>query len=202
MAPTGKRWWKRIALGCAGIAALYLAGTVILVVAGLHDDPGKADIGLVLGSKVELDGTPSPRLRARLDKALELFRAGYYPLVIASGGVGKEGHDEAAVMRDYLVAHGMPADRVIVDSGGVTTYASAKNTLQILRDRKLKSVFAVSQYFHLPRTRLALRQFGITEVHSAHAAYFEIRDLYSAPRELVGYLKYSVRGYDAASLAH
>jgi vancomycin permeability regulator SanA len=182
-------------LACAGIGALYIAGTVMLVVAGLRDDLGKADLGLVLGSKVELDGTPSARLRARLDKTVELYRAGYFPLVVASGGTGKEGYDEAAVMRDYLIAHGVPEDRVILDSGGITTYASAKNTLQILRERKLRSVLAVTQYFHVPRTRLALRRFGVGEIHSAHAAYFEARDLYSAPRELIGYLKYLLRGY-------
>jgi len=191
----GHRWLKRILLGCAGIAGLYLAGTMILVLAGLRDQPGQADIGLVLGSKVETDGTPSPRLRARLDKTLELYRAGAFPEVIASGGVGKEGYDEAVVMRDYLVAHGIPAEKVIVDSLGVTTYASARNTLEIIRERKLHSVFAVSQYFHLPRTRLALTRFGVPAVYSAHAPFFELRDLYSAPREFIGYLKYSVRGY-------
>jgi len=185
--------------GCAGIVALYLAGTVVLVLVGLHDQPGQADIGLVLGSKVETDGTPSPRLRARLDKTLELYRAGAFPEVIASGGVGKEGYDEAVVMRDYLVAHGIPAEKVMVDSLGVTTYASAKNTLQIIRERKLQSVFAISQYFHLPRTRLALRRFGVPAVYSAHAPFFEWRDLYSAPREFIGYLNYSVRGYGAST---
>ena len=105
----------------ASAAGLFLLGTALLVFAGLRDQIGKADIALVLGSKVEPDGTPSPRLRARLDKTIELYRADYFPTVIASGGVGKEGFDEAVVMRDYLVFHGIPADRVIVDSGGTTT---------------------------------------------------------------------------------
>jgi vancomycin permeability regulator SanA len=108
-------------LALTGAFGLFLLGTGILVTAGLRDHLGTADIGLVLGSKVALDGTPSPRLRARLDRALELYRSGYFPTVIVSGGIGKEGYDEALVMRDYLVSHGIPKGSVIMDSEGTTT---------------------------------------------------------------------------------
>ena len=148
---------------------LVVLGTVILAVAGLHDRLGRADVGLVLGSKVELDGTPSGRLRARLDRTLELHRAGYFPFVIVSGGTGGEGYDEALVMRDYLVSQGVPADHVIMDSGGTTTFASAQHAIRIAREHRFESIFVVSQYFHLPRARLALQRFGVLTVYSAHA---------------------------------
>ena len=179
-----------------GVAALVFAlGTAALVIDGLRDRLGKADVALVLGSKVELDGTVSTRLRARLDKTLQLYRAGYFPEVIASGGTGREGYDEALVMRDYLVSHGIPQDRVLVDSGGSTTFMSARNTLDIARRRNLKSVLVVSQYFHVPRARLALQSFGFSTVYSAHAHLFDVRDIYSVPRELVGYVSYFFRSY-------
>ena len=136
------------------------------------------------------------RLRARLDKALECYRAGYFPVVIVSGGVGKEGFDEAVVMRDYLVAHGIPSDRIIVDSDGMSTFDSAKNTLRIARERHFQSVFVISQHFHIPRARLALRRFGLSPIYSAHARYFELRDIYSSLREFPGYLKYFFRSLD------
>ncbi len=189
------RKYLLVALGA--FVGLTLVGTACIVVAGLKDHLGKADIGLVLGSKVELDGTPSPSLRGRLDETVDLYRDGYFPRVIASGGVGKEGYDEALVMKDYLVSHGVPQGRVIVDSGGATTFASARNTLQIVRRENLKSVFVISQYFHLPRARMALRRFGISQLYSAHAHLFEARDIYSAPREVFGYLSYLFRHYDS-----
>lgn len=37
---------------------------------------------------------------------------------------------------------------------------------------------------------LAMRRMGITPVYSAHARYFELRDLYSTAREVVGYPAY------------
>lgn len=186
-----------IALGM--VVGLFLLGTGLLVLVGLHDQVGTADVALVLGSKVELDGTPSTRLRARLDRTLELYRAGRFPMIITSGGVGKEGFDEAAVMRDYLVANGVPKEHVIVDSYGMNTFASAKNTLRIARQRKFNSVFVISQYFHLPRARLALHRFGIATVFSAHAHIYEVRDIYSCGREFFGYLSYLFRKYDSAS---
>lgn len=191
-----KRQLRRCLLIVGVAVGLVVLSTVILVCSGLRDQLGSADVALVLGSKVNPDGTPSPRLCARLDRTIELYRAGYFPVVIASGGTGKEGYDEATVMRDYLVARGIPTERVIVDSGGTTTFASAKNATQIGRQRGFKSIFVISQYFHLPRTRLALQRFGVPIVYSAHARFFEIRDVYSAPRELVGYLSYLFRHYD------
>ena len=72
----------------------------------LSDELEKADVALVLGNKVEPDGTPSARLAARLDRTAELYHEGYFPLVIVSGGTGKEGYPEGTAMRDYLVNKG------------------------------------------------------------------------------------------------
>ncbi len=189
---------RRAILALSVLVGLSLLGTAILVLVGLHDEIGTADVALVLGSKVELDGTPSTRLRARLDKTVELYRAGHFPKIIVSGGVGEEGFDEAAVMRDYLMANGVPKEHILVDSGGTNTFASAKNTSQIAHQRNFHSVFVVSQYFHIPRAKLALHCFGISTVYSAHAQIYEFRDFYSSLREFFGYLSYLLRPYDSA----
>jgi len=177
-------------MGC-----IYLFATVYLVTSGLDDVFGKADIALVLDSRVEAEGKLTPRLHARLDRTVELYRAGYLNLIIASGGTSQEGVHEADVMRDYLVARGIPRKSIIVDNNGVSTYESARNASKILRERNGTGIFVVTQYFHVPRTRLALERFGVTPVFSAHAHWFELRDLYSAPRELLAYLYYYYRSY-------
>jgi vancomycin permeability regulator SanA len=186
---------KRLALTFAAFAALFLLAIALLVLSGLNDRLGHADVALVLGNKVELDGTPSARLRARLDRTLELFNAGYFSAIIVSGGTGREGFDEAAVMKAWLVSKGVPEDKVIVDSHGITTFLSAKNTHAIARERNFQSVFVISQYFHIPRSRLALQRFGLHPIYTAHARYFEPRDIYSTIRELFGYLSYRFRNY-------
>jgi vancomycin permeability regulator SanA len=176
--------------------AISAIGTGLLLCDGLNDELGSADVGLVLGNTVHPDGTPSRRLAARLERALDLYRQGVFPLIIVSGARGGEGHDEAVVMRGYLVGRGVPPEHVLVDSAGVTTYASARNVQKLLHERHLRSVLLISQYFHVPRAKLALKRFGVSPVYSAHARFFEARDLYSIPRELVGYLHYSLRSYE------
>jgi vancomycin permeability regulator SanA len=174
------------------ILAFTLAATWI-VVAGLRDDIQAADVAIVPGNTVEKDGRPSARLRARLDQAVVLYRQGLFPNVIVSGGVGSEGFDEAEVMKSYLVENGVPDGRVYVDSGGATTYLTARNAARMMKENGWQRAIVVSQYFHVPRTRLALKRSGVTPVFSAHARYFELRDVYSTAREVVGYGAYLLR---------
>lgn len=183
-----------------GVAVLLLGlfAAAALVWYGLRDENGPADAGLVLGNTVQLDGKPSARLSARLKKALELYRAGVFPRILVSGGLGPEGWEEAEVMRDYLKEGGVPESAIVVDREGWTTWASAVKTRDYLQAHQLKSVLVVSQYFHVPRARLALRRVGVPVVYGAHAPFFELRDLYSIPRELAGLVKYTLRRQDSA----
>jgi vancomycin permeability regulator SanA len=172
--------------------AFTLAATWI-VVAGMRDDIQAADVAIVPGNTVEKDGRPSARLRARLDQAVALYRQGLFPDVIVSGGVGSEGFDEAEVMKSYLVENGVPEGRIHVDSGGATTHLTARNAARMMREHGWQRAMVVSQYFHVPRMRLALKRSGVTPVFSAHARYFELRDVYSTAREVIGYGAYLLR---------
>lgn len=190
----------RLLLRTAALAgALFLLAAITLVATGLHDTVAPADAALVLGNTVQPDGHPSPRLQARLDRTLELYQAGWFPRIIVSGGTGKEGRDEATAMADYLVARGVPRETLVEDHEGSNTFASARFTAAWLPDCRSARVLVVSQYFHLPRTALALRRFGVGTVYTAHARYFEARDLYSIAREVVGYAGYLFRRYPGAA---
>lgn len=172
------------------MAALFLTPAVTLIWNGLTDRIEPADAALVLGNQVYSDGTPSPRLAGRLDRAAALYQAGYFPRIIVSGGTGKEGVPEGTAMKAYLVQRGTPADAIVVDNEGVNTYASAKFTANYLRTHGLKSAMVITQFFHIPRTQLALSKFGVSPIYHAHADYFEVNDFYSTLREFPAYLKY------------
>ncbi len=179
---------------CGGaLAALALFSAFALAVDGLTDNIGQADVGIVLGNKVERTGLPSPRLRARLDRAVALYREGRFEWIIVSGGMGKEGFDEAAVMKNYLVARGIPKGYVLVDSKGLTTGDTARNAAVIMTQNGWDRPMVITQYFHISRTRMAFQKQGYSEVYSAHAHHFEWRDYYSIPREVVGYAVYMLR---------
>ncbi|HEX9928947.1 MAG TPA: YdcF family protein [Pyrinomonadaceae bacterium] len=178
------------------IAASFLPAALLIVADGLSDVIHTADVAIVLGNTVESDGRPSARLRTRLDKAVELYRQGAFPYVIVSGGIGIEGFDEADIMKRYLVSHGLPEDSIVADAKGATTYHTARNAVQLMKEKQWQSALIITQYFHIPRTRLAVKSFGISPVYTAHANYFELRDAYSVVREVIGYGEYLVRRYD------
>lgn len=181
----------RLALG---VLVLLAAGAGALVFAGLHDDVQRSDVGIVLGSKVNADGTPSRRLQARLDRAGELYQQGMFAHVIVSGGTGVEGFSEAKVMANYLSTKlGVPAGAILLDEHGDDTEATARNSAAIMRLHGFASALVITQYFHVPRSRYALRQAGVPTVHAAHARYADARDVYSTAREMVALPVYWLR---------
>jgi len=169
---------------------LFIAAAGLLVLAGLRDRVADADLIIVPGNTVAADGTPSPRLRARLDAALTLYRAHHAPLIFVSGGIGKEGFDEALSMSAYLVKNGVPSSAVIRDNQGIDTMATARNAAAFIRVHRLNSALLATQYFHVARLKLALQRNGVAVAGSLHANDFELRDLYSIPREVIGYAWY------------
>ncbi|WP_028104583.1 YdcF family protein [Pseudoduganella violaceinigra] len=172
------------------LAGLFLAGTGLIVAAGCSDRLADADMIIVPGNTVAPDGRPSPRLQARLDAALLLYREHRAGIVFVSGGVGKEGFDEAAVMAAYLAGNGVPPAAIAVDSQGLDTMATARNAAAYMRARGLRSALVATQYFHVPRTRFALERAGVHVAGHVHARYAELRDLYSIPREVAGFISY------------
>ncbi len=164
--------------------------TLYTVADGLIDELEKVDVAVVLGNKIELTGEPSQRLKSRLNAAIDLYKKDYFRYVIVSGGVGKEGFDEAVVMKEYMVSNGVPEEVILVDSNGYNTMMTAINAKEIMDRMELDSVMVISQYFHITRSKLAFNKVGIENIYSAHGSYFEIRDVYSIIREFIGYYKY------------
>lgn len=161
---------------------------IVIVSDGLIDEEQKSDVGVILGNKVNPDGSLSERLQKRLDKGLELYRDSMIPLIVVSGGLGKEGQYEGTKMADYLIENGVPTDKIVIDNLGNTTEATASNFKKM--NLNIQSITVISQYHHITRCKLAFRKRGFTQVYGVHAEYFEIRDLYSLVREFFGYYSY------------
>lgn len=182
----------RVAGGVIGALMLLVLGELTaLLWTGFRDDITHSDVGIVLGSSVTAAGEPSPRLRARLDRTGELWQAGAFPVVIVSGGVEPEGWDEAAVMARYLEQRWqIPPTAILLDPTGNTTHDTACHSAVLMHQRGYRSALVVSQYFHIARSRDALQRAGISDVHHAHAYFFESRDIYSTVREAVAWPVY------------
>ena len=195
-APDARRWpgLARRCLALALVAFGLAAGAVAWD--GLHDQRGAADLAVVLGNLVDETGQCSPRLAARLDCAIEIYRAGLVKKILVSGGIGASGFDEAAAMSTYLAAHSIPSSAIIQDHAGNDTFLTARHTAQILREQRFSSVLVISQWFHVPRCKVALSGFHVSPVYTAHPDYFELRDGYALGREVFGFIQYKLRSYN------
>lgn len=187
------RWPRRALVALASLGVAVALAAAALVAAGLQADAPQADVAVVLGNTVAPDGKPSPRLAARLDRAYDCYAAARCRVLFVSGGVDPAGYDEAAVMRDYLIARGVPAGQVVADSLGNDTWATATHASAYMREHGYTSATAITQYFHVPRTMLALRRHGVPQVGGASPRYAEARDLYSILRELPAIAWYGLR---------
>jgi len=79
-----------------------------ITIDGLRDAGTTADIAVILGSKVNEDGTLSERLSKRMECGLMLYRTNRVKKIVVSGGYGKEGFYEGDKMKDYLIKNGVP----------------------------------------------------------------------------------------------
>ncbi len=177
----------------AVLGALFSIACGLIVADGLRDRPGHADIGVVLGSHARADGTPSPGLAARLDRGLGAWRAGFVPRLIVSGGFDRSGLNEVPGMRRYLLERGVPDSCIIEDPRGQNTWLTARNTRAWMDAHELRRVLVVSEYYHLPRCRLAFARHGLPGVYTMHARHIRPRDLFATAREVPALVKYALR---------
>ena len=172
------------------IAGLILLAIVTIAAHGLLARPAPADVAIVFGNQVRRDGTPSPRLVARLEAAARL--RGLVRVWFVSGGIGREGHDETRVMRVWLRAHGVPDAAIVRDSLGLDSRRTATHAAAWMQAHGARRAIVVTQHFHVARATLACRHAGIDVVGASAPAWFEPRDLYSLVREFVALPVYAL----------
>ena len=170
------------------ILLLWIGGHLTFItVDGLTDKKMRADLAVVLGSKVNEDGTLSVRLEKRMECVVNVYRSGRAKKILVSGGLGKEGFYEGDKMKAYLIKKNVPDSVIFVDNFGNNTLATVKNTIKLTDSLHFKSILVISQYFHLTRTKMLFRKANFPNVSSISPRYFEFRDFYSSFREFVAY---------------
>lgn len=116
---------------------------------------------IVLGAQVKPDGEPSVQLRWRLDKALEMYRASPCVMVVCGAQGGNEPRPEAEVMRDLLLAQGVPAEHLYTDAASMDTRQNMDNAKTILDSLGLAKPLIVTSDYHLPRAMAIAADAGL-----------------------------------------
>ncbi len=160
-----------------GIGRLVLAALVggCIIVAwttyriwdvGNRDSRRPVDAIVVLGA-AQFDGRPSAVLSARIDHAIDLYRAGVAPYLVVTGGKAPgDRTTEAAAAREVALGHGVPAASILVEDKGRTTLESLRGVADILRDRGLATAVFVSDRTHMLRVLRIARDEGIASFGS------------------------------------
>lgn len=174
---------------CITIFTWFVIHSVYIIYDGLSDNGAQADVAVILGSKVNKDGTLSERLEKRLETGVELYQNHRIKRILVSGGLGKEGFYEGSKMKEYLIGKNISDSVIIVDNKGDNTRLTVENTLEIQKKYPFNSLIVVSQYFHVTRTKKLFKDKGFESVSSVSPRYFEWRDFYSILREFPAFYK-------------
>ena len=148
-----------------------LLGTIILSVKAAKKIPAfDKDYILILGCQIKKDGTMTPLLKGRADRALKFAlmqkeAAGKDVVFIPSGGKGAdEIIPEARAIQSYLVSEGVPDERILVEEGSANTLENFKNSMELIRKESRtaepKVAFSTTNY-HVFRSGVLAEQQGI-----------------------------------------
>jgi uncharacterized SAM-binding protein YcdF (DUF218 family) len=156
------------------------------------DNAQTADAIAVFGA-AEYAGRPSPVLHARLDKAVALYNRGIAPVVITLGGGSDKdsGKTEGGVGRDYLLANGVPYDRIIAETSSVDTEQQVQRLAEIAQRAHFQHIVVVSDGTHLFRIALLCKRAGLDVYTSPRAPLGHIDELDSAERMTHEILSYT-----------
>lgn len=155
-----------------GLMVLALLG--VLCAAGLmgfvyyketHLPPiGDSDVIIVLGAQVKADGTPSVALERRLTAALESYQQDEQLIIVCGAQGGDEPRAEGDVMRDWLLARGVPGEHVVAETASFNTRENLTYAKAIMEHRGLKNALVVTSDYHVARALELCRQVGISAV--------------------------------------
>ena len=129
-----------------------LISTIILTIkASKHNPQFDKDYILILGCKIQHDGSLTPLLKGRVDKAIEFSKLQKEKtnkdiIFIPSGGKGKdEIISEAEAMKNYLIEKGINKNKIILEDKSKNTYENIKNSNKII-NKKANIAFSTTNY--------------------------------------------------------
>ena len=148
---------------CLTLATLYCN-----IMAAKHKPNFDKDYVIILGSKIRKDGTLTPILQARVDKAIEFAKeqkekSNKRIVFVPSGGKGEdEIISEAEAMKNYLIEKGISLEDIIVEDKSKNTYQNLKFSKQkIDEDNKDGKIIFSTTNYHVFRSGVIANNEGI-----------------------------------------
>ncbi len=173
LAPQRSTFWQRLGPGGFASLALASAGAVLglgipvwtcrrrVLRAAAGDPLRQADAILVLGRRLVKDQITDV-YRQRLEHAAALWLLGVAPRVIVTGGItGDATRSEAEAGREWLEAHGLPEEDILLEDRSQHTLENLFNTREHLRVEGWTRLVVVSDPLHLARALATAEGLGL-----------------------------------------
>ncbi|WP_140728005.1 YdcF family protein [Pseudomonas sp. Hp2] len=178
------------------LAMLWLLGVAVWIVwVGERDQAAQADVVIVLGAAA-YDARPSPVFEERIRHGLDLYRAGYAPKLIFTGGFGGSGarFSESQVARRYALRHDVPQQDILIETVSRTTRQNLEQARALMQAHGMHRAIIVSDPLHMARALRLCRELGIdalasstpsTRFRSFHTSWrFLLQEVYFFHRDL------------------
>ena len=115
---------------------------------------------MVFGAAVRPDGSPSATLARRVGYAAAVAQADPRVDLFLTGGIGRFGPSEAAVMAAML-AGAVSAERLQLDEESRDTLQSVRAAAAVFHAHGYAACLACTDAYHQPRVRMLFRLFGV-----------------------------------------
>lgn len=160
--------WMRIgwrALMCAGLALVI--GLECCVISGMNaEPPAGLDYLIVLGARVEADGSPGKALEKRINAAAAYLAENPDTIAVASGGKGTdEVIPEAECIKNGLAARGIDESRILVEDRSTTTSENMAFSMKLMDCGAETKVGIVTNNYHVSRALLLANHAGMKKVN-------------------------------------
>lgn len=137
---------------------------MVIHVYGRADHTQNADVIIVLGAGLRADGRPGPALTRRSIHAADLWKQGYAPRIICSGGTPGQIviRSEADACAEILREQNVPESAIVLEDQSRSTEENALESRQIMETNGWKTALLVSDSFHMLRANWIFQHYGLT----------------------------------------
>lgn len=114
------------------------------------------EVLVVLGHRLNDDGSTSEILIDRLRATLDAWKSGKFDKIVVTGGIANQlaKKSEASVMFSWLVYNGVPEGAIAVEDKSTTTKENAKYCRKLFEEWGVNEVTLLSSRYHIDRVWL------------------------------------------------
>ena len=141
------------------LAAAAIAASIVRY--AKTDETQPADCIVILGAGT-WEGEVSPVFEERLRHGADLYREGYAPVIILTGGLDPRNTiPDAEAARRWMVENGIPDEAILMEEKSRYTHENFLYAKELMEENGLVTALVVSDPLHMKRAMLAAGDYGV-----------------------------------------